>query len=314
MALKQGFIHISSPDGNLSLELRPESGGSIGHFKLRRKNGVFDLFRPYSETLPQTPLNMASFPLTPYSNRIINGRLTVGGKGYDIGPLHAPEPHQLHGDGWLQSWTVEETGQHYASLTLHTKKAARTPYVYDAKQVFTLANERLDIDMEVTNRSGFALPFGLGHHPYFIRNEKTVLKARLPKVWHSRNIVPEKLADTPPKWDFSKGIGLADAHFHPPSEGFRGTDLLDHCFQGWDQVAEIAWPDAGVRLAMKADPVFRNFVIYIPNGQNFFCAEPVTNINDGFNLKEKGVPDTGTVMLQDGETLKGKIWFEVEAA
>ncbi len=314
MTLKQGFMHIASPDGALMLELRPEAGGSIGRFQLRRANDAFDLFRPYDAAQPASPLNMASFPLTPYSNRIINGRLAFQEKNYDIGPLHAPEPHQLHGDGWLLPWTIEEAGQHHAVLTLETKKSTRTPYVYEARQAFTLENGRLDIDMEITNRSGFTLPFGLGHHPYFPRNDATTLKARLPKVWQSRRLVPEKLADSPPKWNFSAGVALADAHFHPPSEGFLGTDLLDHCFSGWDQMAEITWPDAGVRLTMKADPMFRNFVIYIPSGQKFFCAEPVTNVNDGFNLNERGVPDTGTIMLHDGETLKGRIWFEVGKA
>src|SRR4051812_46394418 len=96
---KQGYGSIESPNGALSLEFCSAAGGSISRFQLQRGGRIVDLFRPYDESQPLSPLNMASFPLTPYSNRIINGRLNVGGKTHNVGPLHAPEPHQLHGDG-----------------------------------------------------------------------------------------------------------------------------------------------------------------------------------------------------------------------
>jgi aldose 1-epimerase len=307
---KQGIERILSPGGETSLEFCPGAGGCITAFRHERNGKTLDLFRPYDRNLPLSPLNAASFPLTPYSNRIINGRLTVGEKTYSVGPRHASEPHQLHGDGWLRPWTLAELDPHRAVLTLQTEKSAQTPYIYRAKQVLALDDGQLDIGMEITNMSGFALPFGLGHHPYFIRDADTVLKANLPKVWTSRQIVPESLIDTPSSWDFSSGLALSDAHFGPPSQGVEGRDMMDHCFQGWDQRAEISWPQSGLKLIMTADPIFANFVIYIPAQKPFFCAEPVTNIIDGFNLREKGIPDTGTIMLGDGETLKGSMRFE----
>lgn len=296
------------------LELCPQVGGSVSKFQLQKDGVAIDLFRPYDGSLPPAPLNMASFPLTPYSNRIINGKLSVEGTSYEVGPLHPTEPHQLHGDGWLLPWTLTKADGPSAVLQLATEKMARTPYVYEAKQVFILENNRLEIAMEVTNRSGITLPFGLGHHPYFVKNDETILQAMLPKVWRSKNIVPQSCVETPGIWDFRTGLRMSDAQFGPPSQGVQGKDLLDHCFQGWDRRADIIWPDKGLRLVMTADPVFANFVIYIPANNNFFCAEPVTNINDGFNLKEKGVQDTGTILLKDGEALHGRMWFEVGEA
>jgi len=125
--------------------------------------------------------------------------------------------------------------------------------------------------------------------------------------------VPQQPAPVPPAWDFSRGVAMDDARFAPAIHGFTGEDLMDHCFQGWDGVAEISWPDRVIRLTMQADEIFRNFVIYIPQGKPFFCAEAVTHTIDGFNLSARGVPDTGMIVLEHGESLSGKTWFEAAA-
>lgn len=301
------FIGVSSPDGNLTVECAPQAGGSITAFRA----GKADVFRPYDSALPLHPLNTASFPLTPYSNRIIDCRLQFEGDAFDVGPRWADEPHQLHGDGWLSPWQVREQTAHSVTLSLTTRKRPETPYVYEAVQTYRLDNAGLAIDMSVTNLSGRRLPFGLGHHPYFIRSDETVLRARLPTVWHSQNIVPRYSAPVPDQWDFSNGIKMSDAHFMPPRQGVRGDDLLDHCFAGWDQKAEIFWPDRDLKLLITADPVFNTFVIYIPCGKPFFCAEPVTHVNDAFNLMGRGVGDVRAAILDEGETLQGTMNFKV---
>lgn len=298
---------LQSPDKKLSLEYSAETGGSILSF---RYNGQ-DVFRSHDPTTPLAPLNTASFPLTPYSNRIIGGRLDFGGKVYDVGPRAASDTHQLHGDGWLLPWQAVAETPDRVTLELRTPKAAHTPYAYHARQVYRLDNNGLEISMSVTNESGMALPFGLGHHPYFPRNAQTKLTANLPKIWQSRNIVPVDVADTPAAWDFSKGLTLGDDRFGPPAQGVEGRDLLDHCFTGWDGTARIDWPDRNLALTITADPVFAQFVIYIPAEKPFFCAEAVTNINDGFNLATRGVADTGMVVLQQGETLSGNVRFDI---
>lgn len=309
------FRNIASADGSLQLEFCARAGGSITGFRYLSGYKSFDLFRRWgsADTVQNGPV-MASFPLTPYSNRIIDHKLTVGGTTYDVGPSFA-EGNQLHGDGWVLPWKGTDIGQHHAVLELITEKRAETPYVYHARQTLRLENTRLEIAMEVTNRSGLRLPFGLGHHPFIPKNDQTILRARLPHVWLTKeHMVPSERIETPAKWDFSKGLTLADGTFAPASQGLSGQDLLDNCFQGWDQKTDIIWPDRQLRMTMTAEPVFRNFVIYLGPASGCFCAEPVTNIIDAFNLHERGVADTGTVFLEDGETLRGKMWFEVGPA
>lgn len=301
------FESIRSPDGNLTLEYSAQTGGCILSFRAVGQ----DIFRPYDPAKPLEPLNAASFPLTPYSNRIIGGRLNFGGEIFDVGPRAPYDLHQLHGDGWLLPWQVAAQAQDSVTLRLETHSAPHTPYIYEAAQTYRLDRRGLEISMSVTNRGARALPFGLGHHPYFPRHAQTTLTARLPYVWHSDKIVPAAVAPTPPAWDFSDGLSLGDDTFGPPSQGMDGRDLLDHCFTGWDGKARIDWPGRKLGVEITADPVFGSFVIYIPAAAPFFCAEPVTNINDAFNLQSRGVPDTGTVILQPGETLRGRMRFDV---
>lgn len=308
-AQEQEVISIKS--GNLALELYPAVGGSVASFQLQRGGGTIDLFRPFDKSLPLDALNMASFPLTPYSNRIINCHLDFEGEILNVGPPFGTELHQLHGDGWKRAWQVSERGDNYAVLHLPAVENPHTPYFYEAEQVFELTPSRLTISMRLTNR-GRRLPFGLGHHPYFPRNDRTVLKAYLPEFWHSNAIVPQRLSVVPSEWDFSRGIEMADHNFAPARQGVKGLDLMDHCFHGWDQQAEITWPDKKLRVTMSADENFKDFVIYIPQHFPFFCAEAVTHVIDAFNLQGRGVQDTGTVILNEGESLSGKTWFDVE--
>lgn len=310
--MQDTFVTIGK--GNLRLELCPGTGGGVTAFYKEAAGKRVDLFRPYDKSRQLSPLNFSSFPLTPFSNRIGYGKLSFRGEALDVGPPFGGEPHPNHGDGWFSVWDVKEHAPQRVVLSLKTERAANTPYVYEAEQIFTLEDDVLNIDMVVTNRSGRALPFGTGHHPYFPRTDKTVLKASLSGVWNSKNMVPAELVPLPEKWNFTRGVTLAPRNIGPAQHGGDGTAFIDHCFTGWDRRAEIIWPESATKLVMTADPVYGNFVIYVPSGQDFFCAEPVTNVTDGFNLMDKGARDTGTVVLQDGETLAGRMRFTVGPA
>ncbi|HET6518556.1 MAG TPA: hypothetical protein VFG47_01890, partial [Geminicoccaceae bacterium] len=73
----------------------------------------------------------------------------------------------------------------------------------------------------------------------------------------------------------------------------------------------IHWPESGLTVTIEAGPAFRHLVVYVPPGQDFFCVEPVSNANDGFNLHERGVDGTGVRVLEPGEGLEGEVRFRV---
>jgi aldose 1-epimerase len=87
---------------------------------------------------------------------------------------------------------------------------------------------------------------------------------------------------------------------------------VDNCFAGWSRRAIGRWRDKGLSLTMTADPVFGTIVVFSPQGQDFFCVEPVTHLNNGINLRAAGVAQTGVVDLLPGQSLSGAVHFEIE--
>lgn len=303
---------IISPDGHLSLEFCPEIGGCVTSFRQQMNEKTVDLFRPYDPALKLLPGNTSSFPMTPFTNRISHGKLHFQNEIYNVGPLFGEEDNALHGDGWTSPWVVTQLGDHHAELALEISDNPLSPYKYKATQGFTLSDNALEMRISVTNCAAHALPFGIGHHPYFNRTPHTVFKSDMPKVWLcDGGMVPDKLMDVPEKWNFKNGKLISDKELGPPQQGFRNLDLIDNCFTGWNQSAEIFYPETNTRIKISADPIFKYFVMYVPLEKNFFVAEPVTNIIDAFNLDNQGCPDTGTTVLQPDEKISGRIRFEI---
>jgi aldose 1-epimerase len=282
--------------GPFELELCPGLGGSITAFRA----GGRDLMRPAEPALfaDRNPFAASSFPLVPFSNRIADRRFGFQGRVYELPPNFPSEPHAIHGQGWQLAWTVAEADARGAVLEL-AHRIAGTPFDYRARQTLALGDRGLDMTLEVTNTGSGSMPAGLGQHPYFVRTGGVTLRARLDHVWLADGRkLPTKPAPLPAAWDFAKAPRLADL-------------AMDHCFGGWDGSAEIHWPETGITLALEADPLFGHLVIYIPRGQDMFCVEPVSHVNDGFNLADRGTPDTGVRILAPGETLRGRVGFHL---
>ena len=67
-------------------------------------------------------------------------------------------------------------------------------------------------------------------------------------------------------------------------------------FTGWSGTARIAWPERGASLVMAAERPLSFLTLYTPAGEPYFCAEPVSNITNAFNLAP-GRDDTGLIVL-----------------
>lgn len=306
--IKPTFEKISSPDGKLHLEVCPELGGSITGFFTETSAGRINFLRAYDRALPADPLNFSSFPMTPFASRLGYGKLSFQGEVLEVGPPFADEEHPNHGNGWHLPWHIKEKSENRIVLSLDAQKTDESPYAYYAEQEFSLDNDGLHVTLSITNKSGRTLPYGTGMHLYFDRTDTTVLQSNVNGVWMSENMMPTELIELPEKWAFDKGVTLDPAILGPAENGADGSAFIDHAFSEWDGNAKVTWPEQGASLTVKADELFKNYIIYVPgNNETFFCAEPVTNTTDGFNLKDKGVEGTGTIELEDQEKLTGQL-------
>jgi aldose 1-epimerase len=234
---------------------------------------------------------MASFPLVPFGNRVAGNAMSFDGRDYRFRPNSAG-PLYLHGDGWLTLWEVE--GEEPQCVRLGFSRIADdvSPYSYQARQEIGISGNTLVLDLSVTNRGEAALPFGLGHHPFFPRTPKTRLTAGAQVFWSEREgHLPGERRVVPDTLCFADGKTLS-------------RQWANNAFEGWKGQASIAWPEFGLQVVLDADPVFSSYMIYMPiERPDFFCFEPMSHLPDGHHMQDLG----GLTVLAPGESLSGRV-------
>jgi aldose 1-epimerase len=286
--------------GGLHLALAPEVGGAIAALYDERDGRRFDWLRPATaDALAARDLvAMASFPLLPWCNRLRNGRAHVGGRDIAIAPGHPAGPsglHPLHGIGWLRPWQVAQASPARAELVLSVEADAQWPWRFEASQLFELDATGLRCTITLRNCDTAPMPAGIGHHPYFIHHAGTRLSANTAAMWRGDGeVMPVALEPTPEVTRLREGVQLAELD-------------LDNNFTGWQREARIEWPAASRALVMAAEAPLDFFVLYCPSGADHFCAEPVSQCTDAFNLWDRHGPvEVGGTVLAPGASLSGR--------
>jgi aldose 1-epimerase len=273
---------------NSELVLSPKTGGVVVSLTL---DGI-EIIRSGPAT-PQpnwAPLDYGSFPLVPFSGRIASGRFNLGGKDILLPANFPPEPHAIHGHGWQSEWTVIDSGLDFAELSYKHQLDA-WPWEYEATQRFLLENDRLALELSLTNKSDTAMPAGIGWHPYFPR-ENAILELPTESVWLSdENIIPRAPEPVLASMDLRSGRRVEQLD-------------LDYAFDVSRSEATIRYPEHIVTL--RADSKFTKSVVYVPPNENYFCVEPVTHSPDAIN-SDLPTSITGLEWLKSGETLSGRI-------
>jgi aldose 1-epimerase len=286
--------------GRLTLELRPDIGGSMTEFRLDEK----PLMRPTSADAIASlgARGCASYPLVPYSNRLRDNRFTFAGRTYALPATLNGQA--IHGVGWRRPWQVAAATTGHATLAYEHTPDADWPFAFRAEQHFALAPDGLSCRFVARNLAPHEAPMGFGPHPFFARPPGTSLRFSARLVWqHDEKKIPTHATNVPPAWDFSAGRDL-------------DSFALDHCFSDWGGNAEILLPYA--RIAMTADPSFRHLIVFIPEGRDFFAVEPVTNLTDGLNRMHNEAQDgksmSNIFLLAPGEQREASFRLAVTPA
>ena len=273
--------------GQLELTLNPSVGGSISSFDFADDRGRTGLLRKCNSH-EESVLAMGSFPLVPYVNRIRGGRFTFRGRTVELAPNMAGDPSPLHGQGWLNPWTVESASEDEAVLGF-THAAGEWPWDYEARQHFKLDSAGLSVRLSCRNLSEEPTPCGLGQHPYFECGPETRIDTQLSHAWTiDDHVLPvEKVP--------------AEGEFDPNDRLVCGQGL-DHGFGGWSgrtRMSDPAWP---FDLEMSS-PNARFFQLYSPAEGGIFVAEPVSHANAALNAPEGEWEELGMRVLEPGEEM-----------
>jgi len=280
---RKAMADIILRSGNLSLHLDKKGGAITGFWQQRAgEKEPIALLRPMTDGTP------SCFPLVPFGNRVKDNHFTFDGRTYTLQPNTEWDRHYLHGEGWQADWSVVEEKSNYLAMEFE-HLGGEAGYNYQARQIFTLSDDMLEMRLMVKNTGKHALPFGLGWHPYFLSSRQMTLWAPAQKFWSEvEDFLPGELVDFPP-----------DVNFNAPQT--LPERWVNNGLQDWIGKAIIHWPENNLALHLEADPLFRHGFIFVPGegapphggqdiefGEGYFCFEPMSHLANGHNLENLG--------------------------
>ena len=274
--------------GKLAVELAPETGGSIARFDWVEGGERIPILRGTDDG-QATVLDMGSFPLVPYVNRIRGGRFNFRGREVRIAPNMADDVSPLHGQGWLNPWSVETTTDRTARLRFE-HPIGEWPWRYEAVQHFELDDAGLSLSLECRNLADDPMPCGLGQHPYFHCSSETRLETRVTHAWTiDEHVLPVERVGAEGRFDLADRLVCGQG--------------LDHGFGGWGGRAGLTDPGWPFSVEMSS-PSARFFQLYSPAAGGICVIEPVTHANAALNAPEEEWDELGMTILRPGEEMR----------
>ncbi len=273
---------LSLNNGGAVCDLLPEVGGAVGRFRRRRARHPARNAAAGAREVRQT----ACFPLVPFFGRVLNGRIEFHGEHIQLPPDPGFAPNAIHGHGWRNPWHVEESRGGTATLA-YDHRADAWPWDYAARESFVLMSESLRIELALTNRSRRArCRIASACIPISAQPANSVEGRRHGRLACRR----EHHAGRP------RGRRHAFARPRPRRVALRRALRRQHAFRLAAHRATIVQRDHAIELASDADFLH----VFLPKGESYFCAEPVTAIPDVFNRQAQS--HSGFRVLDAGET------------
>jgi len=273
--------------GKLRLQLNPSIGGSISAFEWVGSGSARPILRQCNSST-ENVLDASSFPLVPYVNRIRGGCFLFRGKEVLLDPNMPGDPSPLHGQGWLNSWQVEEACTLSAVLSFR-HEPGEWPWNYEARQHFEIDERGFSVRLSCRNLSGDAMPCGLGQHPYFPCGPATRLDTQVRVAWTiDEHVLPVEEVGAEGRYDLKNRLICGRA--------------LDNGFGGWGGEARMSDPDWPYEVRLSS-PEAKFFQVYSPVEGGIFVAEPVTHANAALNAPEDQWHKLGMRVLAPGEAM-----------
>jgi|SRR5690242_4185171 len=288
-----GSLTLTS--GNLRLRLSPSIGGAISGLEWGDGSETHPVLRKCHSPLEKV-LDASCFPLVPYVNRIRGGRFNFHGREIRLEPNMPGDPSPLHGQGWLNPWTVEKSGASTAALT-YRHEAGEWPWAYEARQDFALDDGELAVRLTCLNLAAGPMPCGLGFHPYFPCGPETRIDTDVAVAWTvDQHVLPIEKVPAQGRYDLRDRLVCGQS--------------LDNGFGGWAGEARMSDPGWPFDLRLSS-PQAKFFQLYSPPQGSIFVAEPVTHANAALNHPETEWPELRMRVLDPGESMTLDMRVEV---
>jgi aldose 1-epimerase len=289
--------------GNLRARIHPEAGGIIAALEWRGPDGrLHKLLHSPDGVVPSTgaPNKMGSWAMAPFANRAFDGVVDDGATRFLVPDNNPNGGGNIHGFGWQSAWDMlGQTDGH--TVLEHRRSAGPDPYRYRARQEIRLDEAGMTVSLSITNEADQALPYGIGHHPWFpcAADTRLGMTASGALIFGDgfRATGSERLAGGGPyagKLVFATGRETAWS------------------FLGWNGAARIETPSTGLAITLSAGETLRCPVVWAPAGADFLCVEPQSHAIG--SPSEPAAREAAPLRrLEPGETLSGWLRIAPEA-
>lgn len=257
--------------------------------------------------------------LFPFPNRIRNSRFTWEGKTYELPESkvgHDGRGNAIHGFCLDRPWRVTSKGKHFVvgefQLSVDAPERREcwpTDCLIEIR--YELRGPNLRADVRIANPDSRPMPWGFGTHPYFklplgakSESQHCLIEAPAHQEWELIDCLP-----TGKRLPVSSEKDLREGEYFP----FLKMDDVLTGLKPQSRAsldALIIDEQAGLQVAQRTDPIFRELVIYTPPNRNAICLEPYTCATDAINLEQKGI-DAGWRVLAPGQEFR--TWIEIRA-
>lgn len=291
-----GVVHLEN--GVWQVGVLPGTGASLAYGRVNGRTGFVDVLRPTPPEQFGNSSACSSFIMLPWCNRIKGGVLRFRGEHYLLRTAK-DDGTARHGDTRGRAWTVEAADGEQVRLSLRSADYPdlNWPFRFTAEAVYRLDGVDFIWELTLQNIDTRAFPAGFGHHPYFVRTDDVLVRIPCTAAFELTDFMATGAAvPIPARLDFRQRRGLDAAEINDVLTGRMELEP-----------AEIVYPGQGIRLEMQCDTIFEQILLFAPAGKEFFAVEPMTNVSDGFNLFEDGIPGSGVFVLEPGESASGRV-------
>lgn len=296
----EGTIHRLKAHG-FDLAVDAERGASLLYLRWQKADGR------WIEILHSCPPAVAaqtggSFVMAPFANRLDRGAF-VDGEGRVEIPLNRPDQDMaVHGSSRDRAWQVlEATGDALTLVDEFHDPDIRFDYRLEQRIGIEPAGVRLSL--RLTNTAGRTLPYGLGFHPWFRKEEDTWLTFRAGTAFDRDD----------------RGFPIDPTSGNDGAMFAAGVDVsrmpwFDGHFSEWaSRTATVEWRAEQVRLTLSATGALTNLHVYVPDDRPVLCVEPVSHVPDVHNRRRLKVHGD-VAWLATGEVLEGSMFFALAGA
>lgn len=284
----------------------PDLGAAVLDLSIRDPGGAWSpvMRRATHETC--TPGETAMFLMAPWSNRVAGASFEFRGRRYELRPNFG-DGTAIHGDVWTRPWRITDRTPVSATLLFDAREHERVnfPWAFGARVRYEVTPDALEVDLSVCNLDREPAPAGLGLHPHFRR-----------RLWSDDDEVRLR-APVGGRYPCVNQIPTGPAVGDEVSRRLRelaplGNPGLDDVFGAFSGEAVIEWPASAVRMTLACSASLDHLVVFTPRSESggalsWFCVEPTSMVNDGFNLMERGQVGTGVRVLEPGQSLESRV-------